>query len=43
MIYSSTNHIKKELEMYTVGEYELIITCRVSTGELLTVYTGTLQ
>ncbi len=43
MIYSSTNHIKKELEMYTGGEYEIIITCRVSTGELLTVYTGTLQ
>jgi len=41
-IYSSRNYIKTELEKYT-GGYELIITCRVSTGDLLTVYTGTLQ
>ena len=43
MLYPSKTYIKTELEKYTGGGYELIITCRVSTGELLTAYTGTLQ
>ena len=43
IIYSSTTHIKTELEKYAGLGYTLIITCRVSTGELLTVYTGTLK
>ena len=41
-IYSSKTYIKTELDKYMNGDYTIIITCRVSTGELLTVYTGTL-
>ena len=43
VIYSSKDYIKTELGKYTGGSHELIITCRVSTGESLNVYTGTLQ
>lgn len=43
IIYSSKDYIRTELEKYTGGSYELIVTCRVSTGELLTAYTGTLR
>ena len=42
-IYSSRDHIKTELSKYAGAGYTLIITCRVSTGELLTVYTGALK
>ena len=42
IIYSSPDFIRTELAKYSGNGYTLIITCRVSTGELLTVYTGKL-
>jgi hypothetical protein len=43
IIYSSETHIKTELEKYADKGYTLVITARVSTGELLPVYTGKLN
>ena len=43
IIYSSKSYIQSELEKYVGKGYTLVITARVSTGELLTVYTGTLK
>ena len=42
IIYSSKDYLKTELSKYTDGSYTLVISARVSTGELITVYTGTL-
>ena len=43
IIYDSSTYIKTQLEKYAGRGYTLVIKCRVSTGELLTAYTGKLN
>jgi hypothetical protein len=41
-MYSNKGHIGERLKKYTDGTYQIEILCRLSTGELLSVYKGTL-
>ncbi|MBR5452977.1 MAG: hypothetical protein IKV54_02760, partial [Clostridia bacterium] len=42
ILYEDTDYLYNNLAKYTDGNYTVEITCRISTGELLSAYKGTL-